>query len=91
MTEAARNTTADEDPAFTLGDRIRKRRVELDLDQQHVADRLSVSRPLISKWERGKSIPDVAQAVALAAVLECSFGWLCGVPAQSRYFGAEAA
>lgn len=72
------------DPAFTMGNRIAKRRRDLDLDQSELAAHVGVSRPLISKWERDISIPDVQQARALAQALECSFGWLCGVDARSR-------
>jgi transcriptional regulator with XRE-family HTH domain len=72
------------DPAFSLGDRIAKRRHDLDLDQEDVAAYVKVSRPLVSKWERDLSVPNVKQARLLAEVLDCSFGWLCGVPTRSR-------
>jgi transcriptional regulator with XRE-family HTH domain len=72
------------DPAFTMGNRIAKRRKDLGLDQAELAALVGVSRPLVSKWERDISVPDVVQAVRLAQVLECSFGWLCGVDARSR-------
>lgn len=77
------------DPAFTIGDRIRTQRRKLGLDQEDVAHSIGVSRPLVSKWERDVSIPDVEQAKALAVVLDCSFGWLCGVPARSRCSSAS--
>lgn len=84
MSTAAALDYAGNDPAFTMGNRIAKRRRDLDLDQQDLATTIGVSRPLISKWERDVSVPDVPQAVRLAQVLECSFGWLCGVDARSR-------
>lgn len=84
MSTAAVLDAAGLDPAFTMGDRIAKRRRDLDLDQKELALLVGVSRPLISKWERDVSLPDVAQAIRLAQVLECSFGWLCGVDARSR-------
>lgn len=83
-TTAAIDVSAD--PAFTLGDRIAKRRRDLGLDQSDVAEALGVSRPLVSKWERNASIPDVEQAKQLAVYLDCSFGWLCGVDPRSRCF-----
>lgn len=72
------------DPAFTMGNRIAKRRRDLGYQQGELALRVGVSRPLISKWERDVSIPDVEQAKQLARVLDCSFGWLCGVDPRSR-------
>ena len=84
-TAALDYTTSDTDPAFTIGDRLRKRRLELGLDQEQLGPMVGVSRQLVSKWERNKSLPDVAQAQRLADVLNCSFGWLCGVPLRSRW------
>lgn len=72
------------DPVFTMGDRIAKRRHDKGLDQAALAELVGVSRPLISKWERDVSIPDVMQAKRLSYALDCSFGWLCGVDARSR-------
>lgn len=73
-----------DDPGFTIGDRIRTLRKHRGLDQEGVALHVGVSRQLVSKWERDVSIPDVEQAKMLADFLDCSFGWLCGVDARSR-------
>lgn len=75
-----------DDPSFTVGNRIAKRRRDLGLDQENLAAAVQVSRQLISKWERNKSLPDVKQAELLAKALECSFGWLCAIPLRSRCF-----
>lgn len=77
---------AFDDPDFTVGNRIAKRRRDLGIDQETLAREVGVSRPLVSKWERDKSLPDVDQARKLAQTLQCSFGWLCGVDARSRCF-----
>lgn len=84
MSTAAALDYAGSDPAFTMGNRIAKRRKDLGIDQAQLASAVGVSRPLISKWERDISVPDVRQAVRLSEELECSFGWLCGVDARSR-------
>ena len=42
---------------MSLSQAIAKLRTENDLSQQELADRLFVSRDLISKWERGERIP----------------------------------
>lgn len=51
---------------------ISKRRKELGLTQQELADKLFVSDKVISKWETGKSVPDTSILVELANVLEIS-------------------
>lgn len=41
-------------------------RTRYGLKQEEVAERLNVSRQAVSKWERGTSMPDVAQLLALS-------------------------
>ena len=58
---------------MTLGESIKKRREELKLSQECVADRLGVSRQAVSKWETNQSEPT---AVQLADILEISLSEL---------------
>lgn len=53
-----------------MKDIILKRRKELGLTQQQLAEKLYISDKVISKWETGKSIPDTAILVDLAKALE---------------------
>lgn len=55
-----------------MKDIIVRRRKELGLTQQELADKLFVSDKVISKWETGKSIPDTSILVELANVLGIS-------------------
>lgn len=41
----------------TLGDRARKRRLDLGLLQREVADRLGVDETTVNNWERGRTTP----------------------------------
>ncbi|WPK13390.1 helix-turn-helix transcriptional regulator [Lysinibacillus louembei] len=41
-----------------LGEKIRSKRIELQLTQQQLADKVFVTRQTIFKWELDKSIPD---------------------------------
>ena len=41
-----------------VAERIKTRRVELQLTQKDIADRLKVTYQTISKYERGINIPD---------------------------------
>ena len=51
---------------------LRERRRELGLTQEQLAEKLFVSTAAVSKWERGKSLPDIAKIEDLAAALEVS-------------------
>lgn len=48
------------------------------LSQEELAQRLSVSRQAVSKWETGDSAPDLNNLLALADTLELSLDTLCG-------------
>ena len=43
-----------------MKDIISKKRKELGLNQQELADKLFVSDKVISKWETGKSVPETS-------------------------------
>lgn len=55
-----------------MKDIIAKRRKELGLTQQELANKLFVSDKVVSKWETGKSIPDTSILVKLSEVLNIS-------------------
>ncbi|MDQ3660759.1 MAG: helix-turn-helix transcriptional regulator [Actinomycetota bacterium] len=46
------------------------RRVELDLSQTELAERIGVSQQTVSRWEGGYSIPEPERVIALADVLD---------------------
>ena len=58
---------------------ILKRRKQLGLTQQELADKLFVSNKVISKWETGKSVPDTSMLVELSKVLNISLDELLNV------------
>ena len=49
-----------------------KRRKELGLTQQNIADELGISNKAVSKWESGESFPETAQLLPLSRLLGCS-------------------
>ena len=53
-----------------LGDRIKAGRHEKGLSQQEFAERLSVVRQTVSKWEKGLSNPDSDMLLKIAEVLD---------------------
>lgn len=55
-----------------IGNLIKKRRKELELTQQQLADMLGVSHKSVSKWECGNSLPDISILKNVANILNLS-------------------
>lgn len=55
-----------------IGAFIRDRRLQLELTQQQLADRLGITDKAVSKWERSVSYPDITLLRELADALEVS-------------------
>ncbi len=61
---------------MTLGDKIKKARVEANLTQKELADQLSVTFQTVSKWEGDVTEPDLATLRAIARILKVSMEYL---------------
>lgn len=57
-------------------DKIRKLRTSKYLTQQQLADHLHVTKQAISKWEKGKSIPDITSVELIASFFGVSVDYL---------------
>ena len=55
-----------------FGTFVAKRRKELGMTQQELADRLFLSNKAVSKWETGQSLPDITLLEPLAGCLKVS-------------------
>ena len=55
-----------------LGSRIKEEREKLNLSQDELAQRMDISRQAISKWETGKSYPDIETILKLSEVFHLS-------------------
>ncbi|WP_443081296.1 helix-turn-helix domain-containing protein, partial [Vagococcus sp.] len=53
-----------------IGEVVKKKRLEFKMTQEELAQTLFVSRPLISKWENGKSYPDLDQLIQLSDLFD---------------------
>lgn len=51
---------------------IRRRRIELKMSQQVLANALEVERSTVTKWETGKSSPTADKLPQLAKILNCT-------------------
>ncbi len=56
--------------AENVGRLIRKKRLEKNLTQKELADRLNITDKAVSQWERGKCYPDICILNDVAKALE---------------------
>lgn len=66
-----------------IGDFITKKRKELGITQQKLAEQLNVSFQAVSKWENGTTVPDTLLLVQLAQVLNTSVDTILGYKSVS--------
>ena len=70
-----------------LGKKIAKKRKDLGLTQTEFADRLSVTRQTVSRWEAGTVLPDIDKITDIAGLLDVSCDYLL----KDDYAGEEPA
>ena len=63
---------------MTLGENIRSKRLEYDIEQQELAKRIGVNKATVCGIEAGVKIPSVALLISIADVLHCSIDELLG-------------
>ena len=56
--------------AKTLGEVMKRHRMECQMTQEFVAEALGVSRQAVSKWENGSSDPSTTNLIALANLFD---------------------
>lgn len=61
---------------MTIGEKIKKARKEAGLSQEQLAEKLSVSRSAVAKWESGAGMPDVNNLKVIAQLLDVSVDYL---------------
>jgi len=61
---------------MSFSKRLKRARAEKRISQEQLAERLSVSRQTVSKWETEKSYPEVEKLIELAGLLEVSIDYL---------------
>lgn len=57
---------------MTLGEKIREARRSCGLSQEQLAEKISVSRSAVAKWETDKGLPDVGNLKMLSRLLNVS-------------------
>ena len=61
---------------MTFGEKLRDARKKAGISQEELAEKLSVSRSAVAKWETDNGLPDVGNLKVLAAVLNVSIDYL---------------
>lgn len=49
-----------------ISQNLKRLRIRYQLTQEEIAEHLNVSRQAIAKWEKGDSVPDIENCIALA-------------------------
>lgn len=55
-----------------IGDKLKKARMDKNLTQEEVAEKIFVSRQSISNWENNKTYPDIVNVIALSDLYQIS-------------------
>lgn len=66
---------------LTIGETIKRLRRERGITQETLAERMNVSCPAVSKWERGETLPDITMILPLASYFGVSADELLGFDA----------
>ncbi|MBR2503239.1 MAG: helix-turn-helix transcriptional regulator [Oscillospiraceae bacterium] len=73
-----------------ISQNIKRLRILLDISQEQLAEKLSVTRQTVSSWERGKSHPDVMMLESLADALETDVNTLIYPSADIKNMQAKS-
>ncbi|MBR1377147.1 MAG: helix-turn-helix transcriptional regulator [Bacilli bacterium] len=63
---------------MVLGDRIKQRRLELNMTQQELGDKIAVSKVAICSYEKNTRTPKLDTLSKIAEVLNLEVGYLLG-------------
>ncbi len=69
---------------MTLGEKIKKLRVENNWTQEQFAEMMGVSAQAVSRWETDSSMPDISMLVPIAYTFNVSCDYLLGVDLNSK-------
>lgn len=61
---------------MTFGEKLKEARKEAGLSQEQFAEKMSVSRSAVAKWESDKGMPDVNNLKVMAQLLDVSLDYL---------------
>jgi transcriptional regulator with XRE-family HTH domain len=68
-----------------VGVRIRKKRVELGVNQKELAERVQISPSAINQYEKGEKLPSTETLVKLAHELKTTTDYLIGASVEEDF------
>ncbi len=85
---------------MTIGEKITQLRVAAGISQEQLAEKISVSRQSVSKWEMNQALPQIDKVLQLCELFDVSTDELLldtikihrrapGTPVQNKYFGTD--
>ena len=85
---------------MTIGEKITHLRSAANMSQETLADKLSVSRQSVSKWEMDQALPQIDKVLQICALFNISTDELLyekitinrnksGAPVKNKYFGTD--
>lgn len=74
-----------------IGSKIRDLRIQNNLTQEELAQKLSVTSQAVSRWECGLSLPDISMVPLIARTLFASADELlgCGIPKAMKFASCQ--
>ena len=61
---------------MNLAEKLTIQRKKSGMSQEQLAERLGITRQLVSKWEAGSSIPEISKLVAMSEIFRVSLDYL---------------
>lgn len=80
---------------MTIGEKIGKLRTDMNVSQEELAEKLSVSRQSVSKWEMDVSLPQIDKIIAISEIFSVSTDELLRESVKienkkrNKYFGTD--
>ena len=75
---------------MTLAEKIQALRKQSGMSQEQLAEKITVSRQAVSKWELGESFPDIDNVVQLSKIFSVSTDYLLEDDASASAIRAES-
>ena len=69
---------------LNISNKLKELRLSNGYSQEELAEKLTVTRQAVSKWERGEALPDTENLVALALLYKMSLDELVGYSADTE-------
>lgn len=75
---------------MSIGARLQELRKRENMTQEDLAERLDVTRQVISKWERDQSVPNTETVVMLSQIFQVSTDYLLGIENRNMVIEADS-